>query len=73
MLTLQAAQEAAKLIEMDGAEATRTVAQRFGKDIALVLFVAHVRRSLGSTETFPPDSTIDGLVEKMVATLPHLA
>ena len=45
--------DAAKMIETDGIEAYHTVSERFGNDIASALLIAHIRRNLGSMDTFP--------------------
>jgi hypothetical protein len=65
-LSLADAQAAARLIEIDGSEAYQTVSRKYGKDVAFLLLVSHIRHNLGSTQSFPPDSAIDGKVEEIL-------
>lgn len=44
---------AAKYIEVDGAEGVQSATRVVGEEIALALLVAHLRRSLGSTDSYP--------------------
>lgn len=64
-LSLADAQAAAKMIEIDGIEAFQT-ACRYGFDAAYLLLVAHLRRALGSTASYPPDPGIDAQVKQML-------
>lgn len=59
-------QHAAKLIEVDGVEALQTVTQLYGRDIAMVLLVAHIRRGEGSMDSYPSDPGIDARVEEVL-------
>jgi len=68
LLSLEKIQNAAKMIEADGDEAYFSVRQRYGKEVASILLVAHLRRSFGSMKTFPPDHDIDEKVSKFVRT-----
>lgn len=56
--------EAARMIEIDGLEAYQAICDRYGNEWATLLSVAHLRRQLGSCETYPPDPSID---EKVIA------
>lgn len=66
MSRIRELQEAARKIEIDGAEAYHTVRRMVGEDIARVLLIAHLRRQLGSMKSYPPDPDIDGRVEEML-------
>lgn len=66
-LSIQDMQEAAKWIEVDGDEAYRAVSQRYGEDVAKLLLIAHLRRSLGSMEGYPPNPDIDQKVEVLLS------
>ena len=50
---------AAKMIETDGSEAFHAVTDLFGEEVALALLVAHIRRSVGSTYSFPPRDDVE--------------
>ncbi|TSC83245.1 MAG: hypothetical protein G01um101419_75 [Parcubacteria group bacterium Gr01-1014_19] len=63
MLSLAQMQEAAKLIEIDGVEAYQTVCRKFGEQVAQLVLVAHLRRSYGSTDSYPPNPSINPAVE----------
>ncbi len=52
-------QAAAKLIEADGDQGFWTTSQLYGEEIAIVLLVAHLRRSYGSMETHPASPEIE--------------
>jgi len=58
--------EAAKFIEIDRVEAIRTTTAIVGEDVAMALLVAHIRRNLGSTDTFP---CRDGIIEEVNSVL----
>ena len=62
MLSISDMQAAAKLIEADGHEAYHTVTARYGEEIARILLVAHLRRSLGAMDSYPSDPSIDDRV-----------
>lgn len=59
--------DAAKMIETDGIEAYHTVSERFGSDVAAVLVITHIRRNLGSMETFPARPEITEETNKILA------
>lgn len=63
-LSIEEMQAAAKLIEVDGNEAFKTVSARFGEDAAKLLLIAHLRRSRGSMDVYPPPPSIDRRVEE---------
>jgi len=67
-LPLEKIQDATKMIEVNGDEAYSFVRQRYGKEIAAILLVAHLRRSFGSMETSPPDPAIDEKVSNFIRT-----
>lgn len=46
--------EAAKMIEADGTDAFKAVAEKYGSAMAEALLVAYLRFNVGSTETYPP-------------------
>jgi len=57
---------AATMIEKDGTEAFQRVSELYGEKVATILIVAHIRRSLGSMRTYPPEVSISKMVnEKM--------
>jgi hypothetical protein len=68
-LTTQEMLEAAKMIEIDGADAFQTVSTRFGKDAAKLLLIALMRRNRGSMDSFPEPSSIN---EEVAADLQRL-
>ena len=54
---------AAKKIEADGIDAYHGVCKLFGKEVASVLLIAHLRRHFGSMDGgYPPDPAIEGEV-----------
>ncbi|MBM3272253.1 hypothetical protein FJY94_03185 [Candidatus Kaiserbacteria bacterium] len=59
---------AATKIEVDGIEAIRTVTTMVGEEVAVALLIAHLRRSLGSTQKYPPDPTIRTRVDTLLRT-----
>ncbi len=65
-LSLADCQDAARMIEIDDFDAYRSVAKKYGVDVANVLIVAHFRRAFGSVETYQPDPDIN---EKIRAAL----
>jgi hypothetical protein len=65
-LSLEDMDKAAMLIETDGDEAFYTVAERFGKANAQLLLIAHLRRKMGSTATWPPKPEISADAIKYV-------
>lgn len=62
-LTVDEMQDAAKMIEVDADEAFRTVTERYGEDVAMLLLIAHLRRSYGAMDRYPPDPAINRKVE----------
>jgi len=52
---LRKAHEAAKMIELDGAEAFHTCCQRFGHDVGAALVVAHIRHRLNPEGKWPDE------------------
>ncbi len=67
MTSLDRLHAAARYIETDGDEGFQTASNVVGPDIAMALLIAHLRRGLGSMESFPPDEAIDGRVNEMLA------
>ncbi len=63
MLSLEQMQEAAKMVEVDGVEAYRSVSLKFGEEVARLLLVAHLRRGFGAMATYPPNPSINAAVE----------
>lgn len=55
-------QTAAMIIETDGAEGIQAAIQLVGENVAAALLIAHLRRGLGSMDTFPAD---DAIIEKV--------
>lgn len=58
-LKLEQYHAACKLIEVDGLDGIKSAANLVGTEIALVLGIAHVRRNLGSIDTYPAREGID--------------
>ena len=63
-MTFDQINAASKLIEIDGIGAFNTVASRYGREAALLLVTSHLRRGLGSMNSFPPDPSIDNRVRE---------
>jgi len=59
MLAVEKIQNAAKMIEHDGVSAYQSVQRGCGRDVALTLIIAHLRRQFGGGESFPSDPSID--------------
>ena len=58
--------DACRLIEVEGIEGYQTASQRFGKEVADLLLIAHLRRSHGAMTSYPPDPTI---IQRVLADL----
>ena len=65
-MSLERLQKAAKIIEVEGIDGYASVVRSYGNEVANVLLVAHLRRSMGSMNGYPPDPTIDGKVQKFL-------
>lgn len=57
---------AVKTIEQDGIDGMELAEKLVGKQIALALLTTHVRRDLGSTDTFPSNPEIDSKVQEFL-------
>ncbi len=66
MLTIEQMNKAARIIEIEGADGYVAAAREFGREAAMLLLVAHLRRAAGSMDSFPPDSAIDASVIETV-------
>jgi len=60
---------ACQMIEADGVEAVEAVSRLFGRDAAMVLVVAHLRRAAGSMKSFPADEKVEAKVNQILAKL----
>ena len=60
-------QAASKIIESDAIEGIEAATRMVGKDAALAMLVLYLRMSLGSTNSWPADPSIDSQVEELLA------
>jgi hypothetical protein len=66
-LTIEQMQAAVKLIEIDGDDAFNAVRDQYGEQVARLILIAHLRRSFGSMNSYPPHPAIDTQVERFLA------
>ncbi|PIP26306.1 MAG: hypothetical protein COS71_00300 [Candidatus Moranbacteria bacterium CG06_land_8_20_14_3_00_40_12] len=66
MLTVDQIQIAAKMFEHDGIECFSSVKEKFGKEVALILVVAHLRHKFGSERACPSEKYINVRVVKFL-------
>ena len=66
LTSLERLQRAAEMIETEGIDGYSSVVRYCGNEIANALLIAHLRRSMGSMNSYPPDPAIDGKVREFL-------
>ena len=64
--SLERLQQAAKIIEVEGISGYPLVVRSFGEEVASAVLVAHLRVTMGSMESFPPNPQIDERVKALL-------
>ena len=66
LTSLERLQKAAEIIETEGIDGYSSVVRSYGSEVANAVLVTHLRITMGSMESFPPDPAIDKRVKEFL-------